>query len=115
MLISERPVEMDEIILTLKNTVQNAEIIRKELAMIMFKINNGQGALSKLLTDSSMAEDISATLENLKSSSANLDDNLEAAKKSFLLRGAVKKMEREAQEKEAQEKTSKDKNSNKKK
>ena len=110
MLISEKPVEMDEIIFSLKNTAQNAEIISEELALLMYKVNNGEGALSRLLTDSSIAADISATMENLKNSSANLDDNLQAAKKSFLLRGAIKKMEKEEVEKakkEEEEKKSK--------
>ncbi len=106
-LISEAPVEMDEIIASLKSTVENAEVISSELALIMYKINNGDGSLSRLLSDTSMASDISATLENLKSSSENLDENLEAAKKSFLLRGAIKKMEKEKEEEEKRKKEKK--------
>lgn len=104
---SEAPVEMDDIILSLKNTAENAEVISSELAVMMYKINNGNGVLSMLLTDSTMVNDLSVTLENLKSSSENLDENLEAAKKSFLLRGAIKKMEKEKKEKAEQKKNKK--------
>jgi phospholipid/cholesterol/gamma-HCH transport system substrate-binding protein len=99
---SEPPVEMDEIISSLKNTAYNAEIISEELAIIMFKVNNGDGLLSRMLIDTTMSTDISEILENLRSSSESLDDNLKAAKSSFLLRGAIKKMEKD-KEKEKEE------------
>ncbi len=105
MLPSETPIEMDAVMVNLKNTAENAEIISQELAVIMYKVNNGKGTLSRLLSDSSIASDITTTLENLKSTSENLDVNMEAAKKSFLLRGAVRRMEKDAKEKSDKERS----------
>jgi phospholipid/cholesterol/gamma-HCH transport system substrate-binding protein len=53
-----------------------------------------------------MAENIDATLENLKSSTKGLDENMEAAKHNFLLRGYFRKKEKAAAKKkeEAEEK-----------
>lgn len=92
---SEPPIEIDAIMGNLKNTVENAEIISSELAMIVFKVNNGNGVLSKMISDTTMSADFASTLENLKNSSASLDENLSAVKESFLLRGAIRKMEKE--------------------
>ncbi len=104
-LLAEIPVEMDEIVASLKNTAENAEIISSELAAIMYNINNGKGALSMLLRDSTLAQDVSETLDNLNNSSQSLDENLEAAKKSWLLRGAIKRMEKEKKEKREEKKS----------
>ena len=41
-----------------------------------------------------MADDLDATMENLRKSSKGLNENMEAAKHNFLLRGYFKKKER---------------------
>ncbi|OFX58326.1 MAG: hypothetical protein A2066_06590 [Bacteroidetes bacterium GWB2_41_8] len=95
-LSSIEPVETDEIIASLYLTAQNAEIISSELAEIMLSINGGEGTLGRLIQDTTIAENINRTIINLKSSSKGLDQNMEAAKQNFLLRGFFKKKEREA-------------------
>lgn len=95
-LSSIEPVETDEIIASLYLTAQNAEIISSELAEIMVSINGGEGTLGRLIQDTTIAENINRTIINLRSSSKGLDQNMEAAKQNFLLRGFFKKKEREA-------------------
>ncbi|HCY40346.1 MAG TPA: MCE family protein [Prolixibacteraceae bacterium] len=95
-LSSIEPVETDEIIASLYLTAQNAEIISSELAEIMLSINGGEGTLGRLIQDTTIAENINRTIINLRSSSKGLDQNMEAAKQNFLLRGFFKKKEREA-------------------
>ena len=51
-----------------------------------------------------MAENIKQTIVNLKQSSKGLDENMNAAKNSFLLKGYFKKKERQEAEKKAAEK-----------
>ena len=109
---SQPPIEMDAILDNLQSTVVNAEVISSELAMILFKVNNGNGVLSRMLEDTTMAENFANTMENLESSSKSLEENLSAAKKSFLLRGAYKKMKKEEEDsikKETEEKKNKKK------
>ncbi len=91
---SVEPVEIDAIMVSLQSTADNAEIISDELADIMININSGEGTLGRLIKDTVIAENLSKTMQNLKSSSKGLDENMEAAKENFLLRGYFKKKER---------------------
>jgi phospholipid/cholesterol/gamma-HCH transport system substrate-binding protein len=87
-------------------SVINAAIITSELAEIMVKINGGSGTIGRLLQDSTIAENINMTIMNLRNSSKGLDENMNAAKDNFLLRGYFKKKEKAAEKKkeEAEEK-----------
>jgi phospholipid/cholesterol/gamma-HCH transport system substrate-binding protein len=96
---SLEPVETDAIIQNLKVTVENAEVVTDQLAEILYKINNGSGTLGRLIQDTTIAENIDKTIENLKKSSKGLNENMEAAKHNFLLKGYFKKKEKEAEKK----------------
>lgn len=95
-LSSVEPVETDAIMQTLSITAINAEIITDQLAEIMININQGEGTLGRLIQDTTIAENINKTIINLKSTSKGLDQNMEAAKSNFLLRGFFKKKAKEA-------------------
>ena len=90
-LASTEPVETDAIMASLKVSAWNAEIITGQMAEIMTKINNGNGTLGRLIEDSTIAENINQTIANLKKSSKGLDENMEAAKHNFLLKGYFNK------------------------
>ena len=94
---SKEPTETDAIMASLKVTADNAAIISDQLAEIMGKVNNGNGTLWKLIQDSTMANNISQTIVSLKKSSKGLDENMNAAKHNFLLRGFFKDKEKAAQ------------------
>lgn len=89
-------IEMDDIMYNVKNSVENVDIITSELAEFTYKLNNGKGALSKLMTDERFGNKLDATMNNLQTSSKGLSENMEAAKHNFLLRGFFKKKEKEA-------------------
>jgi phospholipid/cholesterol/gamma-HCH transport system substrate-binding protein len=99
-LSSRQPIETDQIMASLKVSADNAAIITANLADISSRISHGKGALGKLLHDTTLSSNISATMKNLKSSSEGLNENMEAAKHSFLLKGFFKKKEREKKKKE---------------
>lgn len=102
---SAEPIETDAILASLQVTAGNAEIISEQLAEIMIKVNSGNGTLGRLKQDSTIAENFNQTMENLKKSSKGLDENMEAAKDNFLLKGYFNKKERAAKKKkEAEEK-----------
>ncbi|OXG07000.1 phospholipid/cholesterol/gamma-HCH transport system substrate-binding protein [Flavobacterium araucananum] len=69
MIASSEAVGMEDLIAGLKKSIDNAQIITKELSEFSYKINNGKGALSKVLTDENFAESIDVTMKNLKESS----------------------------------------------
>ena len=100
-LASTEPVETDAIMASLEVSAANAEIITYELAEIMMKINGGKGTLGRLIQDSTIAENLNQTIENLKTSSKGLDENMNAAKQSILFRGYFNKKKKAAEEKKA--------------
>lgn len=63
----------------------------KGLSDITKKINSGSGTLSKLINDPKVAQNVDQTVVNLRQASKGLAENMEAAKDSFLLRGAYKR------------------------
>ncbi|MFN0031383.1 MAG: MlaD family protein [Flavobacteriales bacterium] len=111
-LASAEPVETDAIIASLQVTAGNAEVITQQLAEIMYKVNSGQGTLGRLIQDTTMADNFDQTMSNLKESSQGLEENMEAAKDNFLLKGYFNKKKKEAERKkrEAEERKEKKKN-----
>lgn len=109
LIASTEPVETDAIMESLQITADNAAIASEEVAEILAKVNDGKGSLGKLINDDSMAKDLDATMTNLKTSTKKLDENMEAAKHNFLLRGYFKKKEKakERQRKEAEKQANK--------
>lgn len=93
---SIEPVETDAIIASLHVTAGNAEIITEQLAEIMTKINSGEGTLGRLIQDTTIAGNLNQTIVNLKKSSKGLNENMEAAKHNFLLKGYFNKKARAA-------------------
>ncbi|MCX6320530.1 MAG: MlaD family protein [Bacteroidia bacterium] len=98
-LASSEPVETDAIMASLKVTADNAAVISDQLAEIMIKLNSGN-----------IAGNLNQTMENLKNSSKGLDENMNAAKENFLLKGyfnrkarAAEKMKKDTIEKKAAE------------
>ena len=94
---SKEPVETDAIMASLRVTAYNAEIISDELAKVMIKVNSGKGTIGRLIQDTSIAENLSETMLNIKKSSKGLDENMQAAKHNFLLKGFFNKKAKAAQ------------------
>lgn len=128
---SKSPIEMADVMSSLKTSVDNAGIITAQLAQISYKMNNGNGALSRLISDEGFSNSIENTLTNLQTSSnefaqfttnlndgklavkldstmsnlqagtKGLSDNMDAVKNSFLLRGYFKKQKKAEAKKQA--------------
>jgi len=90
---SVEPVEIDGIIMSLNVTTA-------QLAEIMININQGNGTLGRLIRDSTISENINKTIINLRKSSKGLDENMNAAKSNFLLKGYFNKKEKLAKNKQ---------------
>jgi phospholipid/cholesterol/gamma-HCH transport system substrate-binding protein len=88
---SKEPVEIDAIMASLRVTAYNAEIISDELAQIMIKVNSGRGTIGRLIQDTAIAENLSQTMVNIRKSSKGLNEDMNAAKHNFLLRGYFNK------------------------
>jgi len=92
---------LDDIMVKMDSVAGNAVYITADLKGMMGNIHAGKGTLGKLFMDDVMANNIDATLVNVKSSSKNLNENLEALKSNVLFRKGFKK--KEAEEKKALE------------
>jgi phospholipid/cholesterol/gamma-HCH transport system substrate-binding protein len=87
--------EIKETIAQLKQSGQQIAELSANINRVTEKMENGGGAFSTLLNDSAAANNMKESFSNLKASSEKLNQNLEALKHSFLLRGAFRKMEKE--------------------
>jgi phospholipid/cholesterol/gamma-HCH transport system substrate-binding protein len=96
-LSSIEPVETDAIMESVSVTASNVEVITAQLAEIMGSINHGKGTLGRLITDTTIAGNIDKTIVNLRKSTKGLDENMNAAKNNFLLRGYFNKKKRAAE------------------
>ncbi len=128
---SKSAVEMSDVMNSLKTSVDNAGIITGQLAEVSYKINNGNGALSRLISDEkfsntlqgtltnlqtstdqfskfttnlnngALSSKLDSTMSNLQSGTKGLSDNMDAVKNSFLLRGYFKKQKKAEEKKKA--------------
>lgn len=105
-------IEIEDIMKGVKTTVDNASVITEQLAEFSYKINNGNGTLSKLLMDEKMGEKLDATLSNLERGTQGFSENMEAAKHNFLLKGYFNKKEKEKEASKKQDETEKEKEKN---
>jgi len=88
---TSQPMDVDEIWAQLKKTSDNAAIITTDLATIIGNIRSGKGSIGKLLMDSTLATNLDKTLINVQRGAKGFEDNMDAAKQSFLLKGIFKK------------------------
>jgi len=102
-------IEMNDIMKSVKKSVDNVGVISEELAIFSHSMNNGNGALARLVRDDKMANSVSNTLSNLESGTKGFSENMEAAKSNFLLKGYFKKKEKEKEKKKEELKEQKEK------
>ncbi|MFB9076065.1 MlaD family protein [Flavobacterium procerum] len=101
-------IEMADLMKSVKKSVDNVGVISEELAIFSHSMNNGNGALARLVRDDKMANSVSNTLSNLETGTKGFSDNMEAAKSNFLLRGYFKKKEKEKEKKQEEIKEKKE-------
>lgn len=85
------PINMDDILLKLKVTGDNAAIITGDLAAIIGTIRSGKGTVGKLFMDSAFAQTVDDALINIKQGAGGFKQNMDAASHSVFFRGYLKK------------------------
>lgn len=73
---------------------ENSKIMTEELRQLISKVNSEDNAIGVLLADTTFANKLKVTLDNAESASLKLDQNMEALKHNFLLRGYFRKQAR---------------------
>ncbi len=88
---SEIPIDMDDIMEQLQATTENAATITNNLAEITTSLKDGKGTVGMLLMDTTFAQTLQVTLDNIRMGAGGFKQNMDAAGKSILLRGKIKK------------------------
>jgi phospholipid/cholesterol/gamma-HCH transport system substrate-binding protein len=131
LIASKNAIEMGDVMSSLKTSVDNAAIITTQLAEFSSKMNSGDGALSKLISDKEFASSLKNTFSNLEAASISfagftaklnngklgvaldsamsniqsatkgLNENMEAVQHNFLLKGFFKKKKKAEAKKQA--------------
>lgn len=98
---SVEPVDMDKIVSKFAHIADNAESITGSLAAIVGRINSGHGSIGMLLRNDTLAKKLQTTVtsadqtvKTIKMSAEKFNENMEAAKHNFLLRGFFKRKEK---------------------
>jgi phospholipid/cholesterol/gamma-HCH transport system substrate-binding protein len=138
-ILTKNAIEMEDVMLSAKTSVDNAGIITAQLAEFTTKMNTGNGALSKLISDEKFSNSLQSTLVNLQTASnefalftaklnsgglsesldttmrniqgatKGLNENMEAAKSNILLKGFFNKKKKAEAKKAAELKKEEDK------
>lgn len=95
---TSQPVTMDDILIKLKVTGDNAANITSDLAIIMQNIREGKGTIGKLMMDSVLAENLGGAIVNIKQAAGGLKQNMNAASDNILLRGYFKKKKKKEED-----------------
>jgi phospholipid/cholesterol/gamma-HCH transport system substrate-binding protein len=99
-----RPVNIDDIMVKIKVTSENLADITGYLSAVMKNVSEGKGTIGKLLMDSTMAKNVGQAMVNIKQGAGGFKQNMDAAGHSFLLKGYLKKKNKEAEKKKEKNK-----------
>lgn len=78
----------------LKATADDLNKVSGQLSVTMEHVNSGDGAVSMVLTDTAFSSSFRQSILNIRSASDKLDQNMEALKHNFLLRGYFRKQDK---------------------
>ena len=86
-ILMDKANDIDEILTSLKTTINNTSSITSNVSKITDSIHSGKGTIGMLLMDSTMRQNIDSTVVNMKESSAGLKTLMKKAKDSWILWG----------------------------
>ena len=78
-----KPINMDDVMISLKMTIDKSSSITSDLAKITANIQSGKGTIGRLLMDPSLARNFDSSVVNLKQGSAGLRTLMDNAKVGF--------------------------------
>jgi phospholipid/cholesterol/gamma-HCH transport system substrate-binding protein len=78
-----QPINFDDVLLSLKRTIDNASNITTNLASITGNIESGKGTIGRLLMDHSLAQNFDSSIVNLKQGLFGLKNLMDDTKISF--------------------------------
>lgn len=80
---TSQPIDIDNILLSLKTTIDNTSNITSDLSKITNNIQSGKGTIGRLLMDQSLAQNFDSSIVNLNQGIAGINNILNNAEKSI--------------------------------
>jgi phospholipid/cholesterol/gamma-HCH transport system substrate-binding protein len=74
-----QPVNMDDILVSLKTTIDNTSHVTNNLSKITGSIQSGKGTIGRLLMDSALAQNFDSAIVNLKKGSRELRNLMDSS------------------------------------
>lgn len=93
-------VKIKSIITNLDKSSGGIDSVLTTVNNIALNLKNGKGTLNYIVNDTALVKDIDETVKNIKEGSVRLNEDLEALKHNFLLRGYFRKIERQKRREE---------------
>lgn len=87
---------VQKVITDIEKSSKNLVTTTDQLKKLVSTIEKSNGTFNYVVNDTLLPKEIEATVKEIKESSQKLNENMEALKHNFLLRGYFKKQEREA-------------------
>lgn len=87
--------QITRVFLNLEKSSNDINAITRNLDAYVEEIKSGKGALNYIAKDEVLVKNIDTTLINIKEAAEKLNENMDALKNNFLLRGYFKKLERQ--------------------
>jgi len=97
-------IHMDEAVQKIKTVGEQADTLASEISRFVISFKNelykGKGVMQTLLKDSSVAVKLNQSLDNIEKGTDAFNQDMEALKSNFLLRGYFRKLERQKKKEE---------------
>lgn len=91
--------KVQSVITNIERSSKDLIVTSNQVKDLITEIKEGQGTFNYIVKDSLLPKEIEATVQEIKESSQKLNENMEALKHNFLLRGYFKKQAKEAHKK----------------
>jgi phospholipid/cholesterol/gamma-HCH transport system substrate-binding protein len=92
---------LNQTIVQVKMAGTNVAKVTGDMSLLMKQIKDGKGTLGALVMDTSFVTKLNMTLSNAQNGTDNFNQDMEALKHNFLLRGYFRKKEKEAKNKKS--------------
>jgi phospholipid/cholesterol/gamma-HCH transport system substrate-binding protein len=86
---------LNQALINIKITSDKAAQATSDLNELINKIEKGEGTLGRLVSDTTFVNNLNETVLSIQEGAKGFNDNMDALKHSFLLRGYFRKKERE--------------------
>lgn len=88
--------QLKAVVSGLNSTSKQMEKLTVDLNTVITKVNKGNGAVNTVLSDTAFANNLNRSIKNIEKGSDNFNQNMEALKHNFFLRGYFKKQAKQS-------------------